>query len=90
MFGLSEVSYMALEEKQRPAAIRRTFRYVFGTREGREVLAVILADLHFFEEATNPDAQALRNYSMTFLRERLGIKDPQAMTCAILNTARGD
>ena len=90
MFVLKEASYMALEKPKREAAIRRLFRQVFETRQGREVLAVILADLHVFSEASNPDAQALRNYATRFLRQRLGVTDPQAITNAILNTARGD
>lgn len=89
-FSMKEASYMAVPAEERPRQIRRLFRMVFDTRQGREVLAILLADLHYFEEATNPDAQALRNFATSFLRNRLGITDAQATACAILNTSQGD
>lgn len=64
--------------------VRKVMRAAFSTADGREALAIILADLGFFDEARNPDtgqlldgeaavrANALRDYARRLL-EQIGV-----------------
>lgn len=87
---LKDASWMRLPPAERDRAIRRLFLSVFNTAEGKEVLTLLLMDLYAFREAHDTEAQILKSFSTRFLKERLGVSDPQALTCAILTTARGD
>lgn len=59
------------EAEQREELIK-TFRRVFSTNDGRACLVVMLEDLKFREQLYNQSDEALRNYAVFFLQERLG------------------
>ena len=79
-----------LPEREQAEACRKWMQRFLGTQEGEWFLALFLRDHHYFEEARNPEEQALRNYATFFLRERLGVTSSVAYVRALLdNTTQG-
>jgi len=55
---------------------RRDLFLTFSTPHGKRVLLLILADLHFFDEAVGPEEIALSNYARKLLF-KMGVLDEQ-------------
>jgi hypothetical protein len=89
MMGIKDTDLARVKPEERDAYAVTLFRELFTTPRGAQVLMLLLADLRFFGEARNPDEVALKNYATTFIRERLGVTDPQLLTSAILTTIQG-
>ena len=60
-----------LDEEQREAAIRESFRQVLDTEPGKVVFATILEHLHVFRPIQDEESKALNNYGI-FLLDLLG------------------
>ena len=73
-------------EEQREA-IRSLFLRVFGSDDGKQVLTIILEDLHFYDPSKMPSDAALSEYAKFLLTERLGARDSYAATEALLGAA---
>ncbi|AAS11640.1 MULTISPECIES: hypothetical protein [Treponema] len=54
-------------------ALRKTFKRVFKTEDGKIIFNALLNDLFYFTEAKTEAEKALCEYAKFFLRERLGI-----------------
>lgn len=76
--------YEKLSPAEQNAEMIRMFRRVFDTKEGRIVLGIILEDLHYFVQCTNPDAAALNNYAKILLQKRLGINKTMEIIDALM------
>lgn len=87
---VADPPWTRLPEREQAEACRQWMRRFMGTQEGEWFLALFLRDHYYFEEAKNPEEQALRNYATFFLRERLGVTSSVAYVRALLdNTTQG-
>lgn len=78
----SEEKRILDEEKE----LRKTFRRVFMTEDGKKVFNVLMNDLKFFDQAKNERDIALKNYAVFLLCERMGYNDTISLVENILNS----
>lgn len=76
----------AKEDKQQKE-IRRIFRSVFSSEDGKTALNVLLSDLRFFRPCETQDETALCEYAKLFLRKRLGIESTTELMAALVSAA---
>ena len=55
--------------------LRRMYRTVFSSEEGKIVLATLLEELCFFRECKTEEEQTLNNFAKHLIQGRLGIVD---------------
>ena len=66
-------------------ALRKTFKRVFKTEDGKIVFNALLNDLFYFTEAKTEAEKALCEYAKFFLRERLGIVKTLDITDSLID-----
>jgi len=64
--------HQALQENAEISELRQTYRNVFSSPEGQEVLYYMLVDLSFFDETVEEKSIHLKNYAIRLL-EDIGI-----------------
>lgn len=67
--------YEELPEDEQNEQLKRIFREVFSTENGRIVLTVLLEDMYYFKPCNDDEARALNNYAKALISQRLGIND---------------
>lgn len=55
------------KEDKESKQLREDFRYIFSSREGKRVLTYMLADLGYFDEATDERSRVLQGYARRLL-----------------------
>ena len=75
-----------IKEKNELKEMRKTFRKVFQSYDGKKVLNVILNDLMLFQPTHTEGETALRNYATYLLNERMGFNDTVSITENLINS----
>lgn len=80
----------ALPVEQRIAEMRRLYRNVFRTPEGRIVFTDLLQTLFVFETPKNADEQALRNFGTALMSQVLSQDTPSLVEAMLDARLEGD
>ena len=67
--------------------MRRLFRKVFNTPEGKVVFGILMEDLKMFAISDTQEDMILSKYASFLIRERLGIKQTVEISNFIVETA---
>lgn len=73
-----------LRPPERMAELKRLYRGVFSTPEGKIVLTALLEDLGYFDQAKNDEERVLRNYA-NHLAETVFSSDSYDLVEAMMN-----
>ena len=65
------------EPQMQSQEARALVRRVYSSPDGKKVLTALLLDLGLFEQSTDPEKVALRNFATFYLKERIGFKKAQ-------------
>lgn len=71
-------------DAERTEDMRKTFRRLFSSTEGKKVFNVVLNQLCYFRECTNAEEMTLNNFAKFLLREDMGITDSVHITDTLL------
>lgn len=77
--------YETAKPEEQAEALRKVFKRVFTTEDGRIVLNAILNDLYYFDKVRTEAESALNNYAKFLVGERLGAGKTLSITDSILN-----
>ena len=80
----------ALPVEQRVAEMRRLYRNVFRTPEGRIVFTDLLQTLFVFETPKSADEQALRNFGTALMSQVLSQDTPSLVEAMLDARLEGD